>query len=115
MKASTPSSSIKRAAVSRIASASTVLSPALLGLASPLRWGAVRGLTPRHAIRLGQIEIAFEVAVRIDHAPFLVGQRQMREPRLMQTALKSRQHRDVLGQHQTGVCLVGLQSARRPA
>ena len=59
---------------------------------------------------LGQVEVALEVAVHADHASFLVGQRQVREARLMQTALEAGQHRDVLGQHQSGVCLVGRHS-----
>ena len=58
--------------------------------------------------------------MHVDDAALLVGQHQVREPRLVQAALQAGQHRDVLGQHQTGVRLVGFHphigrlAARRP-
>ena len=39
-------------------------------------------LTSGHPLRLGQVEVAFEVAVHVDHAPLLVGQRQVGEARV---------------------------------
>src|SRR4051812_14327662 len=99
VNASTPSTSISRAAVSRIWSAVT---PSLL-----LLRGDVNRLTPGDSLRLRQAQIAFQVAVHVDHAPLLVGQRQMGQPRLVQPALKPGQHRDVLCEYKSGMSVIG--------
>ena len=65
-------------------------------------------LTPGDSLRLRQVQIAFQVAVHVDHASLLVGQHYVGETRLVQAALKARQHRDVLCQYQTRVSVVGL-------
>src|SRR5689334_14078692 len=94
LKASTPWRSIRPAAVSRIVAA--------------LR-AAGTGLTPASALPFGEVEVAVEVAVQIDHPPLFSRQGQMGEAGLMQATLKSGQHRNVLGQNQTRLGLVSGQ------
>jgi hypothetical protein len=40
-----------------------------------------------HPLGFGQVEVALEVAVRVDHAPLLAGEHHMREAGLVQAAL----------------------------
>src|ERR1700744_1089694 len=91
VNASTPCRSIRPAAASRIVCALT---------------GSVNCLTSCNPLRLRQVDIAFEIAVQIDDAPLLVGQRQVRESGLVQTTLKSGQHRNILGGNKTRLSFV---------
>src|SRR6478736_2835938 len=100
VKASTPATSIIRAAVSRTTSALT--GGRVWGVPPPLR-GGVNRITPGDSVRLGELQVPLEVAVHVDHAPLLVGQHDVSEPGLVQPALKARQYRDVLCEYQTGV------------
>src|SRR5688500_3960931 len=93
VSAFTPSFSISSAAVFRISSAVTPGSPA------GLRRGGAIGFIPGHPILFRHIEITLQITVHVDDAPLYVGQDQVRHPRLVQSALKTGEHRDVLLQH----------------
>src|ERR1700749_723350 len=86
-----PCRSIRPAAASRIVCALT---------------GSVNCLTSCHPLRLRQVDIAFEIAVQIDDAPLLVGQRPVRESGWAKPTRKSAQPRNLLWETQPRLSFV---------